>query len=314
MSSTYTPSNGIQQPATGDLVNTWGTAVNNNMELIDQSLDGFVNIVLSSSSANLTVTQGASSNGRNRVIEFSGSPTGTVAVTVSPSNISKVFWIVNSTSQSLSITNGSGSSYSVPANTTAPAFCDGAGNVTGLQAGNSVFSALTAGTLNVTGTSSFGGVLTADSANVVFGAPSTVLLNSGSTNLTAYITSLIPSLTSLTGTLVVSNISVQAVTGGAWVIFTFGTTAGTRIQIAFGAGTSSVSGSTISLPSGSFSFSNTLSFATLGAVASSTGNQLQSISVSINSSGVLTMSASDQSGHTYVVTATWFAVSWVSGV
>lgn len=314
MASTYTSSNGIQEPATGDLVNTWGVAVNNNMDLIDQSLDGFVNISLSASSVSLAITNGTLSNGRCRVIEFTGSPSGTVAVTITPSNISKVYWIINSTAQILNIGNGTGATCAIPANTTAPAFCDGTGNVYGLQSGNSVFSSLTAGTLAVSGTSSFGGVLTADTANVVFGSPSTVLLNGGSTNLTAYINSLIPTLTSLSGTLVISNISVQSVTGGFWVVFTFGTTSGTRILLAFGAGTTSTSGSTIPLPSGGFNFSNTLSFATVGATASSSGNQLDMFSVSVNSSGVITMSSGDQSGHTFPITAVWSAVSWVTGV
>jgi hypothetical protein len=75
MPSTYTTNNGIELIATGEQSGTWGATTNTNLSLVDAALDGQVTITLiatgSSGSPNaLPVTDGSTSNGRNRLIIF----------------------------------------------------------------------------------------------------------------------------------------------------------------------------------------------------------------------------------------------------
>jgi len=87
MPSTYTLNNGIEIIATGEQSGTWGDTTNTNFELVDTSLDGQVSVTLaatgSSGSPNtLPVSDGAASNGRNRLVIFGdgGDLGGTVFV------------------------------------------------------------------------------------------------------------------------------------------------------------------------------------------------------------------------------------------
>tara|TARA_R100001129_G_scaffold2834_1_gene2880 strand:+ start:2323 stop:3768 length:1446 start_codon:yes stop_codon:yes gene_type:complete len=110
MASTFTTNIGIEKPATGDKAGTWGTMSNTNMDLIDEATNGVVEITLaatgSSGSPNdLPITNGTSSNGRNKYIEFKdgGDLGGTVFVQLTPNDSEKVVFVRNSLSGSRSI-------------------------------------------------------------------------------------------------------------------------------------------------------------------------------------------------------------------
>ena len=110
MASTFTTNIGIEKPATGDKAGTWGTMSNTNMDLIDEATNGVVEITLaatgSSGSPNdLPITNGTSSNGRNKYIEFKdgGDLGGTVFVQLTPNDAEKVVFVRNSLSGSRSI-------------------------------------------------------------------------------------------------------------------------------------------------------------------------------------------------------------------
>ncbi len=110
MASTFTTNIGIEKPATGDKAGTWGTMSNTNMDLIDEATNGVVDITLaatgSSGSPNdLPITNGTSSNGRNKYIEFKdgGDLGGTVFVQLTPNDAEKVVFVRNSLSGSRSI-------------------------------------------------------------------------------------------------------------------------------------------------------------------------------------------------------------------
>ena len=89
MASTYTDSNGLEKPGTGEQSGTWGTTLNENFDLIDEAVDGLAAVSISGS-ASLTMTDGSTSNGRKRVIVYTGTLAGNATITVSP-NASRWF-------------------------------------------------------------------------------------------------------------------------------------------------------------------------------------------------------------------------------
>ena len=111
MPSTYTTNNGIEKIATGEQSGTWGDTTNVNFDLLDEALDGQVSVALtgtgtSGSPNDLEITDGTSSNGRNRFVEFTGTPGGDTYVRLTPNDSEKVLFIQNSTNQTLLLFQG----------------------------------------------------------------------------------------------------------------------------------------------------------------------------------------------------------------
>jgi hypothetical protein len=111
MPSTYTTNNGIEKIATGEQSGTWGDTTNVNFDLLDEALDGQVSVALagtgtSGSPNDLAITDGTSSNGRNRFVEFTGTPGGDTYVRLTPNDAEKVLFIQNSTNQTLLLFQG----------------------------------------------------------------------------------------------------------------------------------------------------------------------------------------------------------------
>ncbi len=169
MPSTYTLNNGIELIGTGEQSGTWGDTTNLNLELLDTALDGQVTVTLSSTGTSgspnvLPISDGTSSNGRNRMVIFNdGSDIGgTVYVQLTPNDAEKIIYVRNSLSGSRSIllfqgTYNASNDYEVPAGTTAVVFFDGAGS--GAVAAN-VFNNAHFDALNVVGSVTVGGGVT----------------------------------------------------------------------------------------------------------------------------------------------------------
>ena len=140
MPSTYTLNNGIELISTGEQSGTWGDTTNTNLSLVDVALDGQVTVTLSSAGSSgspnaLPISDGATSNGRNRIVIFNdGSDLGATAyVQLTPNDAEKIIYVRNSLSGSRSIilfqgTYSASNDYEVPAGTTAVVFFDGAGS------------------------------------------------------------------------------------------------------------------------------------------------------------------------------------------
>jgi hypothetical protein len=164
MPSTYTTNNGIELIATGEQSGTWGATTNTNLSLVDAALDGQVTITLiatgSSGSPNtLPVTDGSTSNGRNRLIIFAdgGDLGGTVFVQLTPNDAEKIVYIRNSLTASRSIlvfqgTYNASNDYEIPAGTTAVVYFNGggAGAVAANVFNNAYFDSLRLGAVSVT--------------------------------------------------------------------------------------------------------------------------------------------------------------------
>jgi hypothetical protein len=169
MPSTYTLNNGIELIGTGEQSGTWGDTTNTNLGLLDTALDGQVSITLASagnsgSPNNLPISDGAASDGRNRMITFAdgGDLGATAFVQLTPNDSEKIIYVRNSLSGSRSIimfqgTYNASNDYEVPAGTTAVIYFDGAG--AGAVAAN-VFNNAHFDALNVVGNVTVGGDVT----------------------------------------------------------------------------------------------------------------------------------------------------------
>ena len=110
MASTYTTNLGIEKIGTGEQSGTWGDTTNTNFDILDEAINGIISVTLSSAGSSgsptaLPITDGASSNGRNKFIEFvdGGDLGGTAYVQLTPNNAEKVVHIRNSLSSSRSV-------------------------------------------------------------------------------------------------------------------------------------------------------------------------------------------------------------------
>ena len=110
MASTYTTNLGIEKIGTGEQSGTWGDTTNTNLDLIDEAVNGIISITLSSAGSSgsptaLPITDGSSSNGRNKFIEFvdGGDLGGTAYVQLTPNDAEKIVHIRNSLSSSRSV-------------------------------------------------------------------------------------------------------------------------------------------------------------------------------------------------------------------
>ena len=164
MASTYTLNNGIELIGTGEQSGTWGDTTNTNLQLIDTALDGQISLTLSSAGSSgspnaLPVSDGASSNGRNRLISYvdGGDLGATAFVQLTPNDAEKIIYIQNALSGSRSIivfqgTYNASNDYEIPAGTTAVIYFNGGG--TGAVAANvfnnAYFDGLRLGSVSVT--------------------------------------------------------------------------------------------------------------------------------------------------------------------
>ena len=126
--STYTTRTGIEKPATGTQSGTWGDTTNTNFDIIDTALNGIVTLALSGTSSNLTTTDGTVTDGMNKMIICSGSPSGAHTITVVPNDAEKIYFVTNNTTQSVIFSQGSGANATVAASESRIIHCDGAGS------------------------------------------------------------------------------------------------------------------------------------------------------------------------------------------
>ena len=128
MASTYTANSGIEKPGSGEQSGTWGTTTNTNFDIIDRVLNGVGTITLSGTTHTLTTSDGSLSDGHYKVLILAGSPSGTNTVTISPNDQDKLYLVNNTTSQSVTFTQGSGGNITIAAGAAAWIYADGAGS------------------------------------------------------------------------------------------------------------------------------------------------------------------------------------------
>jgi len=142
--ATYTAANALKKITTGDESGTWGASTNNNFDIIDRASNGFASIALSSTSYTLELsTTAVLSNGHYKAIKFTGTPGGTCTVTLQQNDKARIYMILNSTNQSLSITQGSGANVTIAADKSAVILADGAGSGAAVTDFTSVLGGIT---------------------------------------------------------------------------------------------------------------------------------------------------------------------------
>ena len=142
MASTYTSNNGIEKPAPGDQEGEWGATLNTNFDIIDRVLSGVGSVSLSGTTHTLTTTDGTLTDGMYKVLVLGGSPSGTNTITISPNDQDKLYFVVNSSGQTATFTQGSGSNVSIATGAFNIIYADGGGDsaaVTSLLANDVVF-------------------------------------------------------------------------------------------------------------------------------------------------------------------------------
>ena len=127
MPSTYTTNGGIELPANGEQASTWGTTVNDNMQIVDRLTNGIGAITLSGTAHTLTTSNGNLSDGQYSVLVLGGSPSGTNTVTIEPNDAQHLYIVRNASGQTATFTQGSGANVSVLNGTTKIIYCDGGG-------------------------------------------------------------------------------------------------------------------------------------------------------------------------------------------
>jgi hypothetical protein len=100
---------------TGENAGTWGDITNTNLNILQQAIAGYDSVALNATTgATLTFSNGILSNGKNAVINLTGTITGNVSVIV-PDGIEKTYIIKNSTTGSFTVqiktTSGTGPTF-----------------------------------------------------------------------------------------------------------------------------------------------------------------------------------------------------------
>lgn len=127
MPSTYTTNLGIQKPANGEQSGTWGGTVNTNSDILDRAINGSLSLSLSGTSSTLTTSQGVTSNGQFKVLELTGTPSGTHTITIDPATAQTLYLVNNTTAQSVIFTQGSGGNVTIVSGASAIIYSSGAG-------------------------------------------------------------------------------------------------------------------------------------------------------------------------------------------
>ena len=83
MASTYTNRLGLEKQTDGENPNSWGAILNTNViDLIDDAIAGYEIVSVSSTGITLTDNQGSTDQSRNAALEFAGTLTANVTITV----------------------------------------------------------------------------------------------------------------------------------------------------------------------------------------------------------------------------------------
>ena len=117
MASSYSADLKLELMATGEKSGTWGDITNTNLLILQQSIAGYeaVSIAGGAQTTALTFSNGLISNGKNAIIELTGTITGNQIVTIADA-IEKTYIIKNSTSGAFTVqfktASGSGPTWS----------------------------------------------------------------------------------------------------------------------------------------------------------------------------------------------------------
>ena len=134
MPSTFTTNTGIEKPASGEQAGSWGITVNTNSDIIDRAINGVVSLSLVGTSSNLTTSNGATSDGQNKVLLCSGTLAAAHTITILPADAQKVYYVKNDATKIVTFSQGSGATTAnIAVGSFAIIYADGNNNVVNLS-------------------------------------------------------------------------------------------------------------------------------------------------------------------------------------
>ena len=134
--ATYTDRIRLEKQANGANSGSWGTVLNSNViDLVDEAIAGYTIVSCSSAPITLSSNNGSTDQARSAVLEFQGTLTSSVDITI-PS-VSKIYFVKNNTSGSHPITLKTAATTAkttVTQGGTAPFICDAVNVIAGQDA------------------------------------------------------------------------------------------------------------------------------------------------------------------------------------
>jgi hypothetical protein len=95
MASSYSTDLKLELMVTGENAGTWGDITNTNLNILQQAIGGYQTIAVNATTGyTLTLTNGAISDGKNAVLQFTGTPTTNINILV-PDGIEKTYFVDN---------------------------------------------------------------------------------------------------------------------------------------------------------------------------------------------------------------------------
>jgi hypothetical protein len=166
--ATYVNNLRLTELATGEGSGTWGTTTNTNLELIGEALGHGSETIANASTHTITVADGTSDSARSFYLVCAGGGQA-CTVTLAPNTLNKVWMIENTTSYTLTFSQGSGANVAVAAGQVKMIATNGAGAgavVYDLLTDVDLTGTTTAVNVSVSGTLGVTGVLTATSLDI----------------------------------------------------------------------------------------------------------------------------------------------------
>ena len=129
MASSYSTDLKLELMVTGEKAGLWGDITNTNLNIVQQAIAGREAVSVASTNAvTLAFTNGALSNGKNAVIDITGTPSANCNIVI-PDGIEKVYVFKNSTGGTSTLTiktsSGSGVTFAGNEKTTKIVYSDG---------------------------------------------------------------------------------------------------------------------------------------------------------------------------------------------
>jgi hypothetical protein len=129
MASSYSTDLKLELMVTGENAGTWGDITNTNLNILQQAIAGYESVALNATTgATLTFSNGVTSNGKNAVLNLTGSLTSSVNVVI-PDGVEKTYTVKNATTGSFAVTfkttSGTGATWSTTDKGTKLLYSDG---------------------------------------------------------------------------------------------------------------------------------------------------------------------------------------------
>ena len=118
MASSYTTNAGLELVTTGEKAGLWGTITNTNLQILEQTATGYLSVDMAGADVTLTLTDGATSNGKNIYLNLTGTLSANRRLTM-PATAERV-WIVKdatvrgTSNRTLGVLTASGSATQIP--------------------------------------------------------------------------------------------------------------------------------------------------------------------------------------------------------